>query len=73
MKAVISTRFSRSYKTRPDQTRREISQSHVRFVLEKAVVQKSAFVRSVQLRSVNQRTTEADVTDLWIRTKSVTV
>jgi hypothetical protein len=38
------------------------------------VVQKSAFVRSVQLWSGNQRTAEAEeVTDLWIRTKSVTV
>jgi hypothetical protein len=37
---------------------------------------KSVSVRelSVQLWSVNQRTTEAEeVTDLWIRTKSVTV
>jgi hypothetical protein len=81
LKAVISTRFSRSYKRRPDQARRTISQSQraiwksdVRFVLEKAVAQKSASVRSVQLWSVNQRTKEAEeVTDSWIRTKSVTV
>jgi hypothetical protein len=38
------------------------------------VVQKSAFVRIVQLWSGNQWTTEAEeVTDSWIRTKSVAV
>jgi hypothetical protein len=40
----------------------------------RAVLQKSALVRSVQLWTVNQRATEAEeVTDSWIRTKSVTV
>jgi hypothetical protein len=74
LKAVISTRFSQSYKRRPDQTKRAIWQSDVRYVLEKAVAQNSAFVRSVQLWSVNQRTTEPEeVTDSWIGTKSVTV
>jgi hypothetical protein len=60
---------------RPDHTRsREICQSDVGFVLQKPAVQKSAFIRSVQLWSVNQRTTETEeVTDSWIRTKSVTV
>jgi hypothetical protein len=71
LKAMISIRFSGSYKRRPDQTRsRAIWQSDVGFVLEEAVVQKSAFVRSVQLWSVKQRTMEAEeVADSWIRTK----
>jgi hypothetical protein len=39
-----------------------------------AVIQKSALIRSVQLWSVNQQTMEAEeVTNLWIKTKSVTV